>query len=98
MAIRVQEKHLFISTMLIVALTAFLIEPSYFVTTIIVIGAIAFILKTEKLKYYLLVLGIILTIFIYLLQASWRHSFKRVSLFFSNGRVKAFIKFISVIK
>lgn len=70
MAIRLQEKHLFVSTMVIVALTAFLIEPSYFVATLIVVGAIAFILKTEKLKYYLLVLGIFLTIFIYLLQAS----------------------------
>ena len=70
MAINIEERHLFKLLLLVVALTAFLVEPSYFMTAIILIGITYFILKTKKLKYLLLILLIILAIFVSLLIAS----------------------------
>lgn len=69
MAVRFQEKHLFIMVVLIVSMVAFLIEPSYFMTTVILVSLIYFVMKTEKLKYYLITIGIILAIFLSLLIA-----------------------------
>ncbi|WP_341963621.1 hypothetical protein NM897_17295 (plasmid) [Planococcus maritimus] len=70
MAIKLQEKHLFIFLVLVVSMSAFFIEPSYFMTMILIVAAVYFVSKTEKLKYYLILLTIILAIFVSLLMAS----------------------------